>query len=119
VRIFKKAEDTAKKTGPRRVLSRGVGAGVDQAPVSRLKKLALKLTRRRAAGKVDAGRTDTQSRVRRVGVKKPVGDKARKATSKVDAGRTDTQSRVRRVGVKKPVGDKAAPATKRIKKSQA
>ena len=84
VRMFKKSEESAEKTGLKRVLSRGGGAVVDHAPIGRLKKFVLKLKERRATNKVvDAGHADAPVRTKRATVKKTIGDKANPAKQKL------------------------------------
>jgi hypothetical protein len=108
-----KSENMASRTGLVRGVSRGVGTGVDQAPVSRLKKVLLKLKGRRTTSRVvDAGHADAPVRSQRARLRKTVaGRTGRPATraveiprsKKVTAGKTPAKTG-------KPPLSKNAPA---------
>lgn len=93
MRISIKSGDGAKKTGSKR----GVGAGVDPAPVSRLKKFLLQFKARKTTNNVvDVKQTDAPFRDKTTSAKNTIGDKA--------------------VPVGKSVGDQAAPAKRTVPK---
>ena len=96
MRIFKKSADSPKATGAMRAPSRGAGAGVDHLPMSRFKKLLVKLK---------------MFLLKR---------KARKATSRVtDAGHTAAAPvRGRRGTMKRTIGGRAVSTKTRSKKPQ-
>jgi hypothetical protein len=104
VRISIKSGDGAKKTG----VKRGVGAGVDHAPVSRLKKFLLQFKARKTTNNVvDVKQTDAPFRDKTTSAKNTIGEQAAPAKNTIG---------VKAVPVGKSVGDQAAPAKRTVPK---
>lgn len=102
MRISIKSGDGAKKTGSKR----GVGAGVDPAPVSRLKKFLLQFKARKTTNNVvDVKQTDAPFKT--TSAKNTIGEQAAPAKNTIGD---------KAVTVGKSVGDQAAPAKRTVPK---